>query len=505
MARGTMPVLVGVGQAASRWSPEEGTAAAPSCLGLAEAAAIQALADAGVPGLAGKIDTLAMVRTMEDSIPGSAYTFGRAANLPRALAKRIGADPAEAIYEIVGGQSPQALVNEMAARIHDGSCEVALVAGAEAIGAMKAARRAGLVLDFTDETDGEVTDRGLGPMLLSRAEIKHGLVVPAYFYALFENAMAARRGETRSARRRWMSEVFKRFSDVAETHPQAQFPASRSVEFLATPSRENYPFADPFLKWHMAQDAVNLAAAILVMSEDAADRAGVPQARRVYLHGAGEAADSHISERPVLDGSWAMQAALSRALGQAGIAAGELGLFDLYSCFPCAVASACDVLGLDPASEPRPLTVTGGLPFFGGPGNNYSLHAIASMAARLRAEPGKTGLVLANGGWMTKAAAGVYSTSRPAAFIPVDIPATPVSRIEPVNGPAAGTVETWTLVQGRDGPELAIAFARMGTGARIIAQSREAAVLACFNEDASVAGRPVDVMTDAGVNTFRLA
>jgi hypothetical protein len=58
----------------------------------------------------------------------------------------------------------------------------------------------------------------------------------------------------------------------------------------------------------------------------------------------------------------------------------------------------------------HPCTVTGGLPFFGGAGNNYSMHAIATMAERLRASPGQFGLVLANGGFLSKEAAGVYST-----------------------------------------------------------------------------------------------
>ena len=32
---------------------------------------------------------------------------------------------------------------------------------------------------------------------------------------------------------------------------------------------------------------------------------------------------------------------------------------------------ACDELGIDFQSLNKPLTVTGGLPFHGGPGNNY--------------------------------------------------------------------------------------------------------------------------------------
>ncbi|MEL6324571.1 MAG: acetyl-CoA acetyltransferase, partial [Pseudomonadota bacterium] len=418
MARGELPVLVGVGQAVSHWTAEEGVAAAPSYVSLAEQAISRALQDAGGGLPPDAIDTLAMVRTMEDSLPTSAYAFGRAANLPRAVAKAAGATPETAIYELTGGQSPQALVNEMGGRIYTGESDCALVVGSEVIGAMKAARRAGLDLDLSDDSDGPVEDRGLGASLLSRAEIKHGLVVPAYFYALFENAMAARRLETKEAHRAAMARLFKRYSDVAAANPYAQFPGDRSEAFLASPSKENYQFADPFLKWHMAQDAVNQAAAVLVMSESRADTFGIPADARVYLHGAGEASDDHISVRPVLDGSWAMAEALARAFEQANCSPADIALFDLYSCFPCAVFSACEALGIDPDSERRPLTVTGGLPFFGGPGNNYSLHAIASMVEAVRTTPGEKGLVLANGGWMAKEAAAIYSTERPTAFTP---------------------------------------------------------------------------------------
>jgi acetyl-CoA C-acetyltransferase len=56
---------------------------------------------------------------------------------------------------------------------------------------------------------------------------------------------------------------------------------------------------------------------------------------------------------------------------------------DFYSCFPCVVEMACDALGVG-LDDSRGLTVTGGLPYFGGPGNAYTLFAIATMADLLR-------------------------------------------------------------------------------------------------------------------------
>ena len=96
----------------------------------------------------------------------------------------------------------------------------------------------------------------------------------------------------------------------------------------------------------------------------------------------------------------------------------DIELLDLYSCFPIAVLCACDALGIRYDTE-RDLTVTGGLPFFGGPGNNYSLHAIAETHRLLCDKPGSYGLVAANGGYLSKQSVGIYSTSQPASWEPL--------------------------------------------------------------------------------------
>ncbi|MEM9668465.1 MAG: acetyl-CoA acetyltransferase [Pseudomonadota bacterium] len=504
MAKGDMPVLVGAGQTVSHWRADDGLERVPTYVSLASEAVKRAIDQSGVDDLSSSIDTLAMVRTFEDSVPNFPYPYGRAQNLPRSLAKAIGANPTEAIYTVSGGQSPQSLVNEMAARIHDGSSEVALVVGAEITGATKAVRRAGLTLDLSDETDGQIEDRGMGPLLLTRGEIKHGIVKPAYFYALFENAIAARKGESRSEHRRSMAELFKPFADVAAVNPYSQFPTTHSIDFLAEASEQNYPFADPFLKWHMAQDAVNQAAAVLLMSESRANELQVPETLRVYLRGAGEAVDVNISERERLDGSWAMEVAVAQAFEQAECSVGDLALLDLYSCFPCAVTSGCAALGIDPHKDDCSLTLTGGLPFFGGPGNNYSLHAIASMYEACLRKPDALGLVLANGGWMTKEAAAIYSKQRPGAFTPSTAPATPTQHIEPILGPATGIIETYTLVRSKGAPRQVIAFVKTEYGDRLIATSFDPETVASMDTDELAVGRHVTVSCEGEVNTLSL-
>lgn len=494
MAKGDLPVLVGVGQSLSQWDGTSGADGAPSPLSLMVDASRAALSDSGAD-LSKAIDTIAVVRIFEDSVGGAPHPHGHNTNLPGTLARDIGAAPDTLIYETVGGQSPQALVNEMAARIHAGDADCVLISGSEANRASKGARRNNVEINWADGADADYEDRGMGPMMLSREEIKHGIVAPAYFYGLFENAIAARQGHSRSQHRKAMAELFQPFSVVAAKNPYSQFPEERSVEFLSTPSKANYEYADPFLKWFIAQDAVNQGAAAILMSSSKADALGVPEDKRVYLHGAGEAADDLISLRPRLDGSWAMQTAIDRALDQAAKATGDIKHLDLYSCFPCAVFSSTAALGIDWKNDPRPLTLTGGLPFFGGPGNNYSLHGIAEMVSTLRADPGSYGLVLANGGWMTKEAVGIYSTQKPTRFAPAESYATPTEQVTLCGEDCEGTLETFTVTHGKEGPNKGIAFVRLEDGRRALAVASPAA-LATLREDASPVGRKVAVSVD---------
>lgn len=500
MAKGDMPVLVGVGQSLSQWDGTQGPTGAPSPLSLIVDASRAALKDAGLSGAAA-LDMIAVNRIFEDSVPGDRHPHGHNKNLPGTLARDLNASPEKLIYQDVGGHSPQGLVNEMAARIHDGELQCVLLTGSEANRASKGARKNQIDIEWADDSDLSFEDRGMGPMLLSRDEIKHGLVTPAYFYGLFENAIAAREKRTRSEHRTAMAQLFQPFSECAATNEFSQFPQARTVDFLATPSAKNYEYADPYLKWFIAQDAVNQGASVILMSESKARELNIPESKWVYLHGAAAAADDYISVRPTLDGSWAMQTALDRALQQAGAQQTDIAHFDLYSCFPCAVFSSTAALGMDWASDKRALTQTGGLPFFGGPGNNYSMHGIAAMVETLRANAGDTGLVLANGGWMTKEAVGIYSTKRPTDFTPAEATAKPTEQIALSHDGGRATLETFTVAHGKSGPEKGIIFARGADGRRLLANASPSA-LTVLREDASPIGRQVDIKVTENVGTF---
>jgi len=463
------PVLVGAGQVTAREPDATRDAAA-----LMVAAARAAAADAGGGRrfLAG-VDTLAVANVL-------CWPY---ANPARVVAERLGMQPRREIYTAIGGNTPQMLIAELATRIARGEARVALVAGGEAVRTVRRAIAAGATLswpkgDGTPERLGVDRDGG------SDAERAHGLALPIDIYPLFENAYRAARGWSIAQHREHLGRLCSGLSATAAAHPDAWSRRAYTPDEITTPSAENRMVAFPYPKRMTANIDVDQAAAVLMTSVAGARALGIAESRWVYLHGAAEAHDVWlVSERPDLARSPAIAACAEDALAMAGLDVAGVAAFDLYSCFPCAVEIAARALGLDD-DDPRPLSVTGGLPYFGGPGNAYSLHGIATMMDWLRARPGTYGMVTALGWYMTKHAVGVYGTVPPAAAwggiaggtqARVDlVPAALIAR-EPGG---AGVVETYVVAYGRDGaPERGVVLGRLDDGRRFIARLPDDRVL----------------------------
>jgi acetyl-CoA C-acetyltransferase len=475
----TTPVLVGVGQCAERIDDPgyEGL----SAVDLAARAAAYALADASTAtgDLAAALDTIAGVRQFETSTPIAEAPLGRADNYPRAVAARIGADPAHAILEVVGGQAPQRLVTEMAAAIAAGAREVVLLVGSEAISTTRHLAEREDRPDFTETLGGQLEDRGTGLRgLVTWHTAVHGLVDAPIQYALFENARRARLGLGREEYAVGMGELFAPFSQVAARHPLAAAPTVRTPEELATPSERNRPIVDPYPRFLVARDQVNQGAAVLLMSVGAARRLGVPEEKWVYLHGHADLRAPDLLDRDDLSTYPTGVLAVEHALEVAGAELEDVTFFDLYSCFPVAVSPVLEGLGLQP-DDPRGFTLTGGLPFFGGAGNNYSMHAIAEAVQRCRTDPDGLGLVTANGGMLAKYSVGLYS-ARPApwrddrsAQLQAEVdswPAPPFT--EHPEGWAQ--IETYAVRYGRSGRRTGIVIGRLeDDGARFLAKALE--------------------------------
>ncbi|MCP2252576.1 acetyl-CoA C-acetyltransferase [Prauserella aidingensis] len=471
------PVLVGVGQAAERIDDADYRRLSPVDLA-AEAARI-ALADTGADtaAVAAAVDTAAAMRQFEHSTPGAFPPLGSSDNYPRSVAGRVGADPGRAILDVVGGHGPQHLVNETAATIAAGEAEVALLFGSEAISTAQHLASAPDKPDFTEHVGGKLEDRGRGLQgLMTQELLAVGLADPAAQYALFENARRGRLKASREEYARAMGELFAPFTAVAARNPYAAAPVERSAAELTTVTESNRMIADPYPRYVVSRDKVNQGAAVLLMSVAAARRLGVPQEKWVFLRGQADLRERDLVDRADLSAYPAAVAAVRHALEIAGVGLDDVAAFDLYSCFPVAVFALCDGLGIAP-DDPRGLTLTGGLPFFGGAGNNYSMHAIAEAVSLLRDRPGEFGLVGANGGMLSKYSVGVYSTT-PAPWRPDDsarLQAALDAAEKPGHSRYAdgwATIETFTAVYGRSGAPQGVVVGRLESdGTRFVART----------------------------------
>lgn len=469
------PVIIGVGEASEQIDMPGYRAMSPA--DLAAAASAAALDDAlDRARLAPHVSVIAAIRQFENSWPSAAAPFGRADNFPRAVARRIGADPARAVLEPTGGQGPQHLVNEFAHVIAAGEAELVLLCGSEAISTVRHLASQGEKRNWSEEIGGQLEDRGFGDLSMSRELIRHGARSAISLYALFENARRARLGLDRAAYALEMGRLFAPFTKIAADNPHAMSREVRTAEELATVTRENRLTADPYTRRLVARDQANQGAAVLLASRGRARALGVPDEKMIHLIGGADAVERVPMERQDLSRGPASILAIRHALASAGLGLGDVHAFDFYSCFPIAVFNARDGLGLA-AEDPRPLTVTGGLPYFGGAGNNYSMHAIATMVRRLRARPGETGLVAANGGALSKYSVGLYST-RPAPWrdfdsrgLQAEIDAWPA--VATVPGDGGGIVETYTIDYSGPQPQGVIIGRLDGSKARFVSMTAD--------------------------------
>ncbi|MBO9546891.1 acetyl-CoA acetyltransferase [Caulobacter sp.] len=475
--RDDTPVLIGAGQFTYRG--EAGNS--PSPLELLKTAAERASLGAGLTGsVLADLDALAVVAFSIDAPGGlSKLPLPRLADPPASLARALSASPAWSVYTETGGNSPQQAVNVVCERIARGESQLALVTGAEFLGSLMKRMKGGLGFDGWGDDITSTPQRIGDPRPgVTKQEGAHGLGYPVNTYPLFENALRARDGRSLADHQKQLGEFFAPLTKVAAANPYAWFPVERSAEELVTVTERNRMVGYPYPKYLNAIMEVDQSAAVLIASVGKARELGVPEDKWVFLHGCADASDLwYPLERQDYHSSPAMRLTGERALEMAGISVEDLDIIDLYSCFPSAVRIGAEEIGLA-LDDPRGLTITGGLPYFGGPGNNYALHAIAEMVAKLRERPGAWGLSTANGWFLTKQSVGIYSTRPFEGKWEREAPSVLQARIDALPHPeivekpeGAATIETYTVVHGREGLRMGIVIGRDAQGRRFVAQT----------------------------------
>jgi acetyl-CoA C-acetyltransferase len=203
-----------------------------------------------------------------------------------------------------------------------------------------------------------------------------------------------------------------------------------------------------------------------------------------------------------------MQAASQTALAAAGIGIDDVAHLDLYSCFGSSVSFACDALGLAP-DDGRALTVTGGLPFHGGPGCNYLSHSIATMVERLREAPEAFGMVSGVGMHMTNHVYAVYSATPGAVTLPDEaaaqarVDALPKRAIaNTAAGPAS--VAAYSVVHDREGPAYGLLVCDLPGGQRCYARTDDPVAMRSLQDEEWVGRKIVLVDAAGGVNRLEV-
>jgi acetyl-CoA C-acetyltransferase len=491
------PVIVGVGQAMQR-TTDPADAAEPG--DLRARAARRALDDAGA--LLG-VDTVAVVEILSWRYPDPAAL----------LAARLGIAPRTTILTTTGGNSPQMLVNRLGAQILAGERDVVLVGGVECMYTRRRARRIDpkAWLEWTKADDppcpNVVGDDRPGS---SPYEMAHRAVAPTQVYPLFETAIRHDVGRDVETHQRAIGNLCAHLAAVAATNPEAWSPTAYTPDDIRVPSPDNRMACFPYTKRMCANLDVDQAAAFVLCSYEAAVAAGVAEDRMVFPHSGADAHDHYfVTERASLGSSTAIGIAGRAAVQAAGITLDEVARFDLYSCFPSAVQLALASLGLrgPDGGDVRPITVTGGLAYAGGPGNNYAGHAIAAMVEACRADPGSFGLVTALGWYATKHSVGLYSSAPPTAgFRPVD-PSVTQAAVDALPGrtpagvaDATGVVEATSVAFDRDGsPTIGILGVLLDDGRRALANCVDPDTMHAMCADAWE-GRTVELRADGDTN-----
>ena len=457
-----VPVLVGVGESVDRTrDPAQGR----EPLALMVDALRAAQDDAGA-ALLDRLDSIDVI--CEYSWP---YV-----DAPGLVSKRLGVTPRHARYGDVGGESPVRYLHEAALRIQRGESTVAAIVGAEAQYTVAGALKANVNLNWEERDKKAVILTGRE--FSAPVAVDHGVCIPTNVYPLYENASSAHYGQTQREALRESGETWASLSRAAANNPAAWLREPYSPEAITTPGEKNRLIAWPYTKHMVANPLVNQGAALLLTSVAHARALGIPESRWVSILGGAAANEPRdYLERDQFRESHAQNAVLGRCVEIAGGDARRFGAMELYSCFPCVPKMARRTLGL-PASAP--LSVTGGLSFFGAPLNDYMTHAAAAIVRALREQPaGTMGLLYGQGEFVTKHHAivmtrgGGNGEALPEAYKVQDAADARRGPVPTFRADYAGpaTIETFTVVYGRDGtPEYGCVIGLTPAGERIMAR-----------------------------------
>ena len=520
------PIVVG----AAQYTQAKDANPALDPLGLMIKASYDAIADTRNSNIKNIIDTLCVINS---SSRDDEY-------LPVALGSALGINPRHTMYSLIGGNSPQMLVNRFARDIAQGRRRAVLLTGAEAIYSLQRAAKGKTNLDWHDNVTLQYLRKNKLPVnydtllhmgcdrekeILAASGLKYyepnniveqayDLFMPHLMYPFFETALRHASGRSVEEHQIYIGRLYESFSRVASRNPYAWNQKKYSVEELKPMIPQNRYVVYPYTVRTVSNINVDQSAALIMINARDAQALGIDRAKWVYPMGGAELNNIwHVSQRPCLHDSPAIKEAARIALQQSGLSLSDIDVFDLYSCFPSIVEIACQALCI-PEGDQRDLTVTGGLAYFGGPGNNYSMHAIATIVDLIRGNRRLKAMVTGNGWYNSKHAIGIYGADPPdhpwedcdnaVLQQAIDQEALP----EPVEkAEGALTIEAYMIRYARSGkPQRATTLGRLQEGSRAFADVSDDIGDLRKLERNEIVGKTGEVHYDAtlGINKIKI-
>ena len=280
------------------------------------------------------------------------------------------------------------------------------------------------------------------------------------YYATMETAIRKNDGEGIEEHQNNIALMYEEFSKIASENKDGWLNHPYAKEDILETSKKNKMLAYPYNKLHCTSWNVNQSAAIIICSEELANELEIDNKKRVYPISSSE--NNHmiaIQQRPKLYESLGMTYAansINKMIERLDI---KLDAYDLYSCFPAAIKMFTKSIGLD--SE-IPKTVTGSMPYAGGPLNSFVIHSTVKMIQKIRALEVEYGLITGVSGMMTKQSFCVWGKEYKEHFIFDDVTERAKLDESPIElsniSEGKGEIIGYTIIEGNENAAKAVLY-----------------------------------------------
>ncbi|MDC3164485.1 acetyl-CoA acetyltransferase [Gammaproteobacteria bacterium] len=300
----------------------------------------------------------------------------------------------------------QNLINTACNKIQNGEIKASLILGGESrFKILRSSIENKEYIETPLNTNPDIYDKSPEKLQLDIEEKELGSMAVGY-YAILESAFRFMLQNNHDDHSNYLSEIYSGYSKIAAINKDGWIEQSLDKKVIKTESKKNLRQAFPYNKYHCTSWNVNQACAIIICSEDIADKLNIPSDKRVYPLASSE--NNHMIstlQRPNLIEPAGMHLAAKFIMDICNENNLIPNLYDLYSCFPVAVQMFAKSLKLNDIKDK---TVTGAMPFAGGPLNSYVLHSTAKLIEKLRENNG-VGIVTGVSGMMTKQSFALWS------------------------------------------------------------------------------------------------